>query len=109
VISIVTTQVGSRGERDYPSRSARGWWTVVVDADAARIAELEIANAALLLRIVELEAFVVLLLDKITVLERLVKGDSSNSSRPPSSDGGTAKNKRRIANGRKLNKGAKRT
>jgi transposase len=108
VISIVTTQVGSRGERDYPSRSARGWWTVVVDADAARIAELEIANAALLLRIVELEAFVALLLDKITVLERLVKGDSSNSSRPPSSDGATAKNKRPIANGRNLNKGAKR-
>jgi len=68
---------------------------VVVDADAARIAELE--------------AFVVLLLDKITVLESLVKGDSSNSSRPPSSDGGTAKNKRPIANGRKLNKGAKRS
>ncbi len=82
---------------------------MVVDADAARIAELEAANAALSLRIVELEAFVALLLDKITVLERLVKGDSSNSSRPPSSDGGTAKDKRPIANGRKLNKGAKRT
>jgi len=82
---------------------------VVVDADAARIAELEAANAVLSLRIVELEAFVVLLLDKITVLERLVKGDSSNSSRPPSSDGATAKNKRPIANGRKLNKGAKRS
>jgi len=83
---------------------------LVVDRDeaVARIVELETANAALSLRIVELEAFVVLLLDKITVLERLVKGDSSNSSRPPSSDGATAKNKRPIANGRKLNKGAKR-
>jgi len=63
------------------------------DEAVARIVELEAANAVLSARIIELEAFVVLLVDKITVLERLVKGDSSNSSRPPCSDGATAKNK----------------
>ena len=59
-------------------------------------------------RITELEALVMGLLDKVTVLEKLLKGDSSNSSRPPSSDAGTAKNRRPIANSRKLNKNAKR-
>lgn len=78
-------------------------------AQALRIVGLEAENAAQALRIVELEALVAVLLEKITVLERLVKGDSSNSSRPPSSDPATAKNKRPIANGRKLNKGAKRS
>lgn len=80
-----------------------------VDGAAERIAELEAENAAQALRIAELEALVAVLVAKITVLERLVKGDSSNSSRPPSSDPATAKNKRPIANSRKLNKGAKRS
>lgn len=65
-------------------------------------------NAALSSRIVELKTFVALLVEKITGLERLVKGDSSNSSRPPSSDDRTTRNKRPIANGRKLNNGPKR-
>lgn len=75
----------------------------------ARIAWLEAQNAVQAARITELETLVRVLLDKITVLEKLLKGDSSNSSRPPSSDGGTAKNKRQIANSRKLNNGAKRS
>ena len=80
-----------------------------MDVAAERIAELEAVNSAQASRIVELEALVAVLVEKITVLERLVKGDSSNSSRPPSSDPATAKNKRPIANGPKLNRGAKRS
>jgi len=82
---------------------------VDVEQAVARIAWLEAENAAQAARITELETLVGVLLDKITVLEKLLKGDSSNSSRPPSSDPGTAKNKRPIANSRKLGKGAKRS
>ena len=42
------------------------------------------------MRIGELETLVAVLLDKLTVLEKLLKSDSSNSSRPPSLDAGTA-------------------
>jgi transposase len=48
------------------------------------------------------------LVEKVAVLEKVLKGDSSNSSRSPSSDSDTAKNKRVIPNARKLRKGAKR-
>lgn len=78
-------------------------------AQALRIAGLEAENVLQAARIVELEAMIKVLLDKVTMLEKLVRGDSSNSSRPPSSDSGTAKNKRPIANTRKLNKQAKRS
>ena len=84
--------------------------------DAGRIASLvaensvlAAENAALRARVVEVETLVGVLLDKITVLEKLLKSDSSNSSRPPSSDAATAKNRRPIANSRKLNKGTKRS
>lgn len=80
-----------------------------VDGAAERIAWLEAENATQAARIGELETLVAVLLDKVTVLEKLLKSDSSNSSRPPSLDAGTAKNRRPIANSRKLNKGVKRS
>jgi transposase/uncharacterized coiled-coil protein SlyX len=101
-----------------------------VDGEAAeRIAELEAENAVLrercelYERVVEEQRLVIAaqaeqirelreqvagLVEKIAVLEKVLKGDSSNSSRPPSSDSDTAKNKRVIPNARKLRKGAKR-
>ena len=79
-----------------------------MDDGLERIAELEAENGWLRSRVTELETLVAVLVDKVTVLEKLLKGDSSNSSRPPSSDPATAKNRRPIANSRTLNKGLKR-
>lgn len=60
----------------------------------ARIAELEAENAALRARVAELNEQVALLVGKIADLEKRLGRDSSNSSKPPSSDAGTAKSAR---------------
>jgi transposase len=64
-----------------------------VDAEA-RIAELEAENAALRAQVVLLNEQVTMLMAKVAELEKLVGRNSSNSSKPPSSDSGTAKNAR---------------
>jgi len=61
-----------------------------VEADA-RVGELEAENAALRARVGELNEQVALLVGKIVDLERRLGRDSSNSSKPPSSDQGSAK------------------
>jgi len=64
-----------------------------VDAQA-RIAELEAENAALRARVAELNEQVASLAGKLADLEKLLGRNSSNSSKPPSTDPGTAKTKR---------------
>lgn len=90
---------------------------------ADRVAELVAENTLLrarcdeqqshIARLVEQNSVLVdqvsLLVTKVMVLEKLLKGDSSNSSRPPSSDSDTAKNKRPVANSRTMNPGTKRS
>lgn len=66
-----------------------GW----VDTDA-RVGELEAENAVLRSRVGELNEQVALLLGRITDLEKRLGRDSSNSSKPPSSDPGGAKSAR---------------
>ncbi len=60
----------------------------------ARIAELEAENAALRARVAELNEQVAILLGKVADLEKLLGRDSSNSSKPPSTDPGSAKSAR---------------
>ncbi|MFV0317056.1 MAG: IS66 family transposase [Microthrixaceae bacterium] len=59
--------------------------------DRARIAELEAENAVLKARVRELETQLALVLGKVAELEKLLGRNSSNSSKPPSSDSGAAK------------------
>lgn len=59
-----------------------------------RIAELETENAALRARVAELNDQVGALAGKLADLEKLLGRNSSNSSKPPSTDPGTAKNAR---------------
>jgi len=80
--------------------------------DRARIAELEAENAALKARVRDLEDQLALVLGKVAQLEKLLGRNSSNSSKPPSSDSGAAKSGRpenanraaRRAQGRKQGK-----
>jgi transposase len=60
----------------------------------ARIAELEAENAALRARVSELEAKLETVLGKVAELEKLLGRNSANSSKPPSTDSGSAKNAR---------------
>lgn len=60
----------------------------------ARIAELEAENTALRARVAELNEQVALLAGKIADLEKLLGRNSSTSSKPPSTDPGSAKSKR---------------
>lgn len=60
----------------------------------AEKAELRSVNAELVERVRVLDAQVVLLMGKVTELERLLGRNSSNSSKPPSSDSGGAKTAR---------------
>lgn len=60
----------------------------------ARIDELEVENAALRARVAELNEQVALLGGKVANLEKLLGRDSSNSSKPPSSDTGAPKTNR---------------
>lgn len=60
----------------------------------ARIDELEVENASLRVRVVELNEQVASLVGKVADLERLLGRNSSNSSKPPSSDAGAAKTNR---------------
>lgn len=60
----------------------------------ARNGELEVENAALRARVVELNEQLVVLAGKVADLEKLAGRNSSNSSKPPSSDGGADKSKR---------------
>ena len=60
----------------------------------ARIAELEAENTALRARVGELNEQVAMLLGKVADLEKLLGRDSSNSSKPPSTDPGSAKSAR---------------
>jgi transposase len=64
-----------------------------VDADP-RTAELEAENLALRARVAELNEQVAALAGKVAELEKLLRRDSSNSSKPPSSDPGSAKSAR---------------
>src|SRR6266567_1409908 len=59
----------------------------MVAVQAALIAELRAANAALRAQVVELQAVNQALQARVAELERRLGRDSSNSSRPPSSDG----------------------
>lgn len=61
---------------------------------AARIAELEAENEALRARVGELNEQVGLLLGKVADLEKLLGRNSSTSSKPPSTDPGSAKSAR---------------
>ncbi len=58
-----------------------------MDPRDARIAELEAQLAERDARIAGLEAQLAVALERIAVLEELVRQSSSNSSKPPSSDG----------------------
>ena len=60
----------------------------------ARIAELEAENGLLRERVAVLEAQLVLVMGKVAELERLLGRNSSNSSKPPSSDAGSDKTAR---------------
>ncbi|MGH3902704.1 MAG: DUF6444 domain-containing protein, partial [Pseudonocardiaceae bacterium] len=60
----------------------------------ARIAELEAEIAALRARVRELNEQVAMLLGRLADLEKLLGRDSSNSSKPPSTDPGNAKSAR---------------
>ena len=60
----------------------------------ARIDELEVENAALRARVAELNQQVTLLVGKVAELEKLLGRNSSNSSKPPSSDAGSDKSNR---------------
>lgn len=60
----------------------------------ARIAELEAENEALRARVGELNEQVALLLGKVADLEKLLGRNSSTSSKPPSTDPGSAKSAR---------------
>ncbi|MGH9157522.1 MAG: IS66 family transposase [Acidimicrobiales bacterium] len=60
----------------------------------ARIAELVAENTALRTRVAELNEQVAMLLGKVADLEKLLGRDSSNSSKPPSTDPGSAKSAR---------------
>lgn len=60
----------------------------------ARIDELEVENAALRARVAELNGQVASLAGKVADLEKLLGRNSSNSSKPPSSDAGGAKTAR---------------
>jgi hypothetical protein len=64
-----------------------------VDA-TARIAELEAENKALRARVGELNDQVAQLLGKVADLEKLLGRNSSTSSKPPSTDPGSAKSAR---------------
>ena len=70
-----------------------------------RVEEQDLVIAAQAEQIVLLLAQVERLVAKITILEALLNADSSNSSRRPSSDDDTAKNKRAISNSRKRRDG----
>jgi transposase/uncharacterized coiled-coil protein SlyX len=59
-----------------------------------RNAELEVENVALRARVAELNEQVAVLAGKLADLEKLLGRNSSNSSKPPSTDPGTAKNAR---------------
>ena len=59
-----------------------------------RNAELEVENAALRARVVELTELLVTLEGKIADLEKLVGRNSSNSGKPPSTDSGADKSER---------------
>jgi transposase len=59
-----------------------------------RIVELEVENAALRARVVELSDTVVALTGKVADLEKVLGRNSSNSGKPPSTDSGTDKSKR---------------
>jgi transposase/uncharacterized coiled-coil protein SlyX len=59
-----------------------------------RNAELEAENTALRARVVELNDQVALLVGKVADLEKRLGRDSSNSSKPPSGDPGSAKSNR---------------
>lgn len=58
------------------------------------MAELEAENEALRARVAELNEQVALLLGKVAELEKLLGRNSSTSSKPPSTDGGSAKSAR---------------
>ncbi len=60
----------------------------------ARIAELEAENGVLSERVRRLEEQLAAVLGKVAELERLLGRNSSNSSKPPSSDAGTVKSAR---------------
>jgi len=60
----------------------------------ARIAELEAENTALRARVAELNEQVAVLVGKIADLEKLLGRNSSTSSKPPSTDPGSAKSAR---------------
>jgi len=60
----------------------------------ARIAELETENQALRSRVGELNSQVAMLMGKVADLEKLAGRNSSNSSKPPSTDSGRAKTAR---------------
>lgn len=59
-----------------------------------RIAELEAENRLLRERVTELEANLETLSGKVAELEKLLGRNSGNSSKPPSTDSGSAKNAR---------------
>ena len=62
----------------------------------ARSGELEVENAALRARVAELNEQLVVLAGKVADLEKLAGRNSSNSSKPPSSDSGAEKSKRPV-------------
>lgn len=62
--------------------------------ERARIVELEAENALLSERVRVLEAQLVLVVGKVVELEKLLGRNSSNSSKPPSSDAGSTKSTR---------------
>ena len=65
-----------------------------IDELEARNSELEVENAALRARVVELSEQVALLVGKVADLEKRLGRNSSNSSKPPSTDPGSAKSDR---------------
>ena len=72
-----------------------------LDAKDARIAELEAAVAARDARIVQLEAKLEAALARIAELEARLKSNSTNSSKPPSSDGPEVQRRPRKKKGKK--------
>ncbi len=71
----------------------------------ARNVELEAENAALRARVGELTEQVVTLAGRLADLEKRLGRDSSNSSKPPSSDSGSAKSERSENANRKARRG----